>query len=149
MKNIDTFKMRIGLCVMLFWLTTIGVGLCPTPSFAQTKEETYKVINEERLKRGLPAVEIDHSLARSAQSWAFFMPYKGKHNTNFISRRRAFKSQQKKEQIWGAEAIALGGDPVERWLKSYRHAGIVLGPKTKCMGLGYWKGKWVLRILTK
>lgn len=94
-------------------------------------------------------MEVDPSLARSAQSWAFFMPYSGKHNTNFISRRRAFKSQNKKESIGGSEALAWGSNPVQNWLKSYTHAGIILGPRAKSMGLGYWRGKWVLRTLTE
>jgi uncharacterized protein YkwD len=76
------------------------------------------------------------------------MPYKGRHNTNFIDRRRAFKSQEEKEKVWGGEALAWGSPPVEVWLKSYAHAGIVLGPRAKRMGLGYWRGKWVLRTLT-
>lgn len=125
----------------------------PATSFSQragvdSKEVVYQQINQERISRGLEPLPIDRKLARSAQSWAFFMPYKGRHNTNFIARRRAFKSPEEKEKIWGGEALAWSTDPVKSWLKSYRHAGIVLGPKAKSMGLGYWRGKWVLRTLT-
>lgn len=145
MQIFNTFVLRSHFHVA-FWLTLAGL-LSPAIALSQTKEQVYDIINKERLSRGLPALEIDNSLARSAQSWALFMPYSGKHNMNFISRRRAFKSQQKKEKIWGGEALAWGPDPVENWLKSYGHSGIVLGPKAKRMGLGYWRGKWVLRTL--
>jgi len=145
MKIFNTFVLRSQFHVM-FWLTLAGL-LSPAIALSQTKEQVYTTIDRERLSRGLQPLEVDHSLARSAQSWAFFMPYKGKHNSNFLSRRRAFKSPEEKENIWGSEAIAWGDDPVPNWLKSYRHAGIVLGSKAKRMGLGRWRGKWVLRTL--
>lgn len=123
--------------------------MSPTIALSQTKKQVYDIINKERISRGLPTLEIDNSLARSAQSWALFMPYSGKHNMNFIARRRAFKSPEEKENISGGEALAWGDDPVYNWLKSYTHAGIVLGPRAKRMGLGYWRGKWVLRTLVQ
>lgn len=128
---------------LFFLFALLSINTC----HGQTKAEAYKKINEVRIAHGVEPMVIDKKLARSAQSWAFFMPYSGRHNLNFIARRRAFKKQVEKEQIWGSEALAWGSDPVENWLKSYTHAGVVLGSKANRMGLGQWRGKWVLRTL--
>lgn len=138
--------MREYLTLLL--LSMVAVSVNTATCFSQSPEEVYTKINQERLSRGQKPLVIDRKLAKSAQSWAVFMPYQGKHNSNFIARRRAFKRSTERESIWGGEALAWGSDPVNAWLKSQRHAGIVLGSKAKRMGVGYWRGKWVLRTLT-
>ena len=143
--------MSVRGCVFYIWLSLSGGIVSPATSFSQpkmdTKEEVYEEINRQRTSRGLKPLQVDRKLARSAQSWAIFMPYKGRHNITFINRRRLFKSQVEREKIGGAEALAWGSEPVYWWLTSYRHAGIVLGPRAKRMGLGYWRGKWIPRTL--
>lgn len=116
---------------MLFWLAA-------SPLFAQSKEDIYNQINKERTERGLSPVPVDRKLEKSAQSWAFFMPYRGVHNTNF---RRRFNRM-------GGECIAWGDSPVESWLNSKYHKPMLIGKEVKAMGLGYYRSKWVLRTFT-
>ena len=118
----------------LLWLTA-------TLSFAQTKQEVYDRINEERAKIGMPPVEVDKRLERSAQSWAIFMPSNwgwGKHNVNFL---RRFKRS-------GAECLTVGPDPVTNWMGSKPHRQCIMGKGVKYMGVGKWRGKWVWRSFT-
>lgn len=134
----------VFICVLL-----TGMVLCRTiPNFAQSKQDVYASINDQRTQAGLKKLEVDESLARSAQSWSLFMPYGGKHNMNFIKRRKLFKSQQAREKIGGSEALSWSGDPVKNWLSSYTHRNILLGSQARRMGLGFHRGKWVLRTLT-
>lgn len=122
---------KLFLAVFFFQATVIAL-------VAQTKQEVYDRINQERVSRGLPLVPVDRRLERSAQSWAFFMRPTLKHNVNFL--RRFHRT--------GAECLAAGGDPVSGWLNSKPHRQSILGRQVKYMGLGYWRGKWVWRSFT-
>lgn len=120
----------------LLWLTA-------TLSLAQTKQEVYDRINEERAKIGMPPVPVDKRLERSAQSWAIFMPYNngwGKHNINFLRWWRFNRS--------GAECLTVGDDPVTNWMGSKPHRQSIMGKGVKAMGVGKWRDKWVLRTFT-
>jgi len=127
------FVLSYNCCLlgMLFWLAA-------SPLFAQSKEDIYNQINKERTERGLSPVPVDRKLEKSAQSWAFFMPYRGVHNVNF---RKRFKRS-------GGEAIAWGESPVEGWMNSKYHKPMLIGKEVKAMGLGYYRAKWVLRTFT-
>lgn len=125
------FSYNCCLLGMLFWLAA-------SPLFSQSKEDIYKQVNQERIARGVSAIPVDKKLEKSAQSWAFFMPHRGVHNTNF---RRRFKRG-------GGECIAWGGSPVENWMNSRQHKAIIMGRSVKAIGVGYWRGKWVLRTFT-
>lgn len=127
------FVLSYNCCLlgMLFWLAA-------SPLFAQTKDDIYNQVNKERIARGVPPIPVDKKLEKSAQSWAFFMPYRGVHNTNF---RWRFKRS-------GSECIAWGDSPVEGWMNSKQHKAIIMGRSVKAMGAGYWRGKWVLRTFT-
>lgn len=132
--SLSYFNFSYNCCCllgMLFWLAA-------SPLFAQTKEDIYKQINQERIARGVSPIPVDKKLEKSAQSWAFFMPYRGVHNTNF---RRRFKRM-------GGECIAWGDSPVENWIGSKPHSRIIFGKSVKAIGLGHWRGKWVLRTFT-
>lgn len=121
------------LLIILVFLLILSVN-----SLGQTKQAIYDQINKVRLERGLAPVPVDKKLEKSAQSWAFFMPYRGVHNTNF---RWRFKRM-------GGECIAWGDSPVEGWMNSKPHSRIIFGKSVKAMGAGYWRGKWVLRTFT-
>ncbi|MCE7864657.1 MAG: CAP domain-containing protein [Bacteroidetes bacterium CHB5] len=120
-------------------ITLVSVCSLNLNCLGQPKQEVYDKINKERILRGLSELPVDKKLEKSAQSWAFFMPYRGVHNTNFTWR---FKRG-------GAECIAWGDSPVEGWMKSKQHKAIIMGRSVKAMGAGYWRGKWVLRTFTQ
>ena len=126
------FVLSYNCCLlgMLFWLAA-------SPLFAQSKEDIYKQINQERIARGVPALPVD-KVREICAELELFMPYRGVHNTNF---RRRFKHM-------GGECIAWGGEPVEGWIRSKPHSRIIFGKSVKAIGLGYWRGKWVLRTFT-
>ena len=119
-------------------ITLISLLVVCFSSHGQKKQEIYDQINQERIARGVSAIPVDKKLEKSAQSWAFFMPYRGVHNTNF---RRRFNRM-------GGECIAWGASPVEGWIRSKSHSRIIFGKSVKAIGLGYWRGKWVLRTFT-
>ena len=122
------------MLITLAYLLTININC-----ICQSKQEVYDQINKARINQDVDPLPIDRKLEKSAQSWAFFMPYRGVHNTNF---RRRFKRG-------GAECIAWGDSPVDGWMKSKQHKAIIMGQSVKAMGAGYWRGKWVLRTFTK
>lgn len=128
------FTLSCSLLSFILW----GAVLVSGPlSFAQTpnRQQVYDSINAIRIRVGLPAIQVDKKLERSAQSWAVFMPYSLKHNVNFLHRFNRT----------GAECIATGSDPVGDWIKSKSHRQCIMGKGVKAMGLGYWRGKWVWR----
>lgn len=129
-RNSGAHEVAISLIILLV------VSFC---SHGQTKQKIYDQINQERIARGVSPIPVDKKLEKSAQSWAFFMPYRGVHNTNF---RRRFKRM-------GGECIAWGDSPVEGWIGSKPHSRIIFGKSVKAIGLGYWRGKWVLRTFTQ
>lgn len=122
---------------VVFWLFCLM--FVSINSIGQTKQEIYDKINQERILRGLSLIPVDRKLEKSAQSWAFFMPYRGVHNVNF---RKRFKRS-------GGECIAWGDSPVEGWMNSKYHKPMLIGKEVKAMGLGYWRAKWVLRTFTQ
>lgn len=127
-SSYNLFSLITGV---LLWLTAPLV-------FSQTKQEVYDRINHEREARGLKPVSVCKRLERSAQSWAFFMPYSLRHNVNFLKRFRRT----------GAECLTIGADPVDSWLKSKSHRQCILGSSVTAMGLGHYRGKWVWRSFT-
>src|SRR5690348_17890265 len=112
---------------LLFWLA--GAHL-----FAQTKQQVYDSINARRVRAGLPKISVCKRLERSAQSWAFFMRPSLKHNVRFLYRFHRT----------GAECLAIGADPVSDWMKSKPHRQCIMGKSVTAMGVGYWRGKWIL-----
>lgn len=125
---------RLSLMIALVYMFTLNLNC-----LGQSKQEVYDKINKERILRGLSELSVDKKLEKSAQSWAFFMPYRGVHNTNF---RWRFKRM-------GGECIAWGDSPVESWIRSKPHSRVIFGKSVKAIGLGYWRGKWVLRTFTQ
>ncbi len=121
-------------------ITSSFILLVSINAIGQTKQEIYNKINLARIERGVSPIPVDRKLEKSAQSWAFFMPYRGVHNTNF---RWRFK------RMGGGECIAWGDSPMENWMKSKPHKSIIMGKGVKAMGLGYWRSKWVLRTFTQ
>ena len=120
-------------------ITLLFIMLLCLSAASQTKEDVYKQINQERALRGLSELPVNKKLEKSAQSWAFFMPYRGIHNTNF---RWRFKRM-------GGECIAWGSSPVENLMKSKPHKSILMGRSVKEIGIGYWRSKWVIRTFTQ
>lgn len=127
-----------SLVILLSTLTGVLFWLAAPPSFAQTKQEVYDKINVERQKLGFDIIPVDKRLERSAQSWAIFMPYSLKHNVHFLSRLNRS----------GAECVTVGADPLSSWMKSKSHRQSIMSRGVKAIGLGHWRGKWVLRTFT-
>ena len=111
----------------------------------QIENEIFRLINIERVDRGLPALLKDEALTTIALEWSREMAKTGNlTHGDFESRITGigYLDYQCGEIIgmYGGWATNLGREFVDMWLHSYGHYQIMMTPSSGYMGVGVSKG---------
>jgi uncharacterized protein YkwD len=123
------------------------------------EREVFSLVNRERKKRNLPALDWNENLARAARYHAADMALNGyfSHDSLSVSvgsskpTHRRIASCQERLKLFdpkgSGENIACGQpDPkgvMECWMNSKGHRENILRKRYKAIGVGYFGGHWV------
>lgn len=109
-----------------------------------TRDALASLLNEERLKAGLPALTVDPSLNESAQAkaddmlannyYAHTNPTTGKHGYSYISDMARGKCLTSSENIAAGDMTAESA--VKGWMESESHRNAILDPRYTMTGIG-------------
>ena len=116
-------------------------------NITQVEADVFKLINEERVSRGLPRLSLDPKLAKAAKEWSMELASKGKlEHGAFAERMRSIGYLYKYEcgeiiAYYSESSYDLARIFVDAWLDSPGHRKIMLTAKHGSMGVGVSKGK--------
>ena len=147
-KNIAVLIISLAVLsvVILGWGNFFAQLLMPsTVNVDNVSSQLFKLINEERINRGLPALAFSDALTSIAKAWSENLAETDVlSHGNFASRisQIGYNNYQCGEIIamYGGWAYSLEKEFVNMWLDSEEHREIMLTPISGFMGVGVSKG---------
>jgi len=120
----------------------------------QVEKEVFKLINEERVKRGLPKLSFDEKLAAAAKEWSEHLVAIGDvekiEHGDFelrMSKIGYLYIYRCGEIIAAYEGLPYADEFVEMWLESPKHKAIMLFNATGYTGVGVSYGTYSVAVV--
>ncbi len=157
--------MKKSLLVLLAAVVLAAAFAVVLPSSARAADTVanertmIRLINEERVARGLPALRVHRALAKASRSHAKdmlkygYLSHNSRDGSSFVQRLQRFGYARKGYKYWSAgEVVGWGqgafGTPeasIRKWMSSPKHRATILDKRWRDIGVGCAAGTFKVK----